>query len=114
MRWVAGIAIALVFALLAPSPALAAPPPYYPPIEYIPAARSNYDAGRSAPIRAIVIHETAGTWLSATNWFRNPNSHVSSHYLVRADRKSTRLNSSHLVISYAVFCLNNNNTPVTS
>src|SRR5256885_4369931 len=25
--------------------------------------------------------------------------------LVAADRKSTRLNSSHLVISYAVFCL---------
>src|SRR5688500_20165238 len=25
----------------------------------------------------------------------------------RADRKSTRLNSSHLVISYAVFCLKN-------
>src|SRR5688500_19740243 len=25
------------------------------------------------------------------------------------DRKSTRLNSSHLVISYAVFCLNKNN-----
>src|SRR5205807_5399418 len=25
--------------------------------------------------------------------------------LARADRKSTRLNSSHLVISYAVFCL---------
>src|SRR5256885_11049872 len=31
------------------------------------------------------------------------------------DRKSTRLNSSHLVISYAVFCLKkkNSNTPVT-
>src|SRR5256885_10025668 len=26
----------------------------------------------------------------------------------RADRKSTRLNSSHLVISYAVFCLKKN------
>src|SRR2546426_4239981 len=26
-------------------------------------------------------------------------------HLLRADRKSTRLNSSHLVISYAVFCL---------
>src|SRR5256885_6406475 len=26
-------------------------------------------------------------------------------YLKRKDRKSTRLNSSHLVISYAVFCL---------
>src|SRR2546426_4475471 len=27
---------------------------------------------------------------------------------IRADRKSTRLNSSHLVISYAVFCLKKN------
>src|SRR6202453_1775305 len=27
------------------------------------------------------------------------------------DRKSTRLNSSHLRISYAVFCLNKNNFP---
>src|ERR1039457_2210550 len=27
------------------------------------------------------------------------------HYLLLQDRKSTRLNSSHLVISYAVFCL---------
>src|SRR5256885_9496352 len=26
-------------------------------------------------------------------------------FLLSADRKSTRLNSSHLVISYAVFCL---------
>src|SRR5688500_11407676 len=29
--------------------------------------------------------------------------------LVDGDRKSTRLNSSHLVISYAVFCLENKN-----
>src|SRR5256885_13291206 len=28
-----------------------------------------------------------------------------SHGCVGSDRKSTRLNSSHLVISYAVFCL---------
>src|SRR5256885_2818206 len=28
---------------------------------------------------------------------------------VRSDRKSTRLNSSHLVISYAVFCLKKKN-----
>src|SRR6266446_9743573 len=31
----------------------------------------------------------------------------------RRDRKSTRLNSSHLVISYAVFCLKNKKTPFT-
>src|SRR5256885_9939448 len=30
---------------------------------------------------------------------------------VRGDRKSTRLNSSHLVISYAVFCLKKKNHP---
>src|SRR2546426_2266358 len=29
------------------------------------------------------------------------------------DRKSTRLNSSHLVISYAVFCLKKKNTDLT-
>src|SRR2546426_7012949 len=28
------------------------------------------------------------------------------------DRKSTRLNSSHLVISYAVFCLKKKKTPI--
>src|SRR2546426_7575729 len=31
--------------------------------------------------------------------------------LAMTDRKSTRLNSSHLVISYAVFCLKKKNTP---
>src|SRR2546430_11769496 len=30
------------------------------------------------------------------------------------DRKSTRLNSSHSQISYAVFCLKKNNTPTTA
>ena len=84
MRWVAAIALGLSFVLVAPAPALAAPPPYYPPIEYVPASRANYDAGRTSAIAAIVIHETDGTWLSATNWFQNPGSHVSAHYLVRA------------------------------
>ena len=32
-------------------------------------------------------------------------------YQCRTDRKSTRLNSSHLVISYAVFCLKKKNIP---
>src|SRR2546426_8564577 len=33
------------------------------------------------------------------------NKYLSPRPCVRSDRKSTRLNSSHLVISYAVFCL---------
>src|SRR3984893_8565939 len=33
---------------------------------------------------------------------------IKNLYLVNVDRKSTRLNSSHVAISYAVFCLKNN------
>src|SRR5215212_7385294 len=34
-----------------------------------------------------------------------PGGHVGAGEMLRQDRKSTRLNSSHLGISYAVFCL---------
>src|SRR5688572_31222932 len=34
------------------------------------------------------------------------------HLLLRADRKSTRLNSSHSQISYAVFCLKKKKTTI--
>src|SRR5256885_12876057 len=37
---------------------------------------------------------------------------VQAHFRFFKDRKSTRLNSSHLVISYAVFCLKKKNTHV--
>jgi N-acetyl-anhydromuramyl-L-alanine amidase AmpD len=84
MRWVAVIPLVLAFALVAPARALAAPPPYYPPLTWIPASSSNYDVGRTQTIRAIVIHETDGSYISAVNWFQNPRSRVSSHYLVRA------------------------------
>src|SRR3989454_8976375 len=39
-----------------------------------------------------------------------PMSKASKSTKPRIDRKSTRLNSSHLVISYAVFCLKKKNT----
>src|SRR5256885_11326373 len=47
------------------------------------------------------------------------DAHRDAVYLVhfhtrRQDRKSTRLNSSHLVISYAVFCLQKKNTQLQS
>src|SRR6478735_892665 len=38
---------------------------------------------------------------------------VCQHVLQERDRKSTRLNSSHLVISYAVFCLKKKTRPHT-
>src|SRR5256885_12933864 len=47
-------------------------------------------------------------------WRPLQSAHRERSRRVKRDRKSTRLNSSHLVISYAVFCLkkNNNCTPV--
>jgi N-acetyl-anhydromuramyl-L-alanine amidase AmpD len=80
--FVAAFAAACV--LVTSTPAFAAPPPYYPAVEWVPAAENNYEAGRSAQIIAIVIHETDGTWTSAINTFRNPRARVSSHYLIRA------------------------------
>src|SRR5256885_10626375 len=43
---------------------------------------------------------------------RNRRAHLD--HLLRQDRKSTRLNSSHLVISYAVFCLKKKKKNYTS
>src|SRR6266496_4463759 len=49
----------------------------------------------------------ASRWSSASSrWVRYPSpSHRSTASPTRADRKSTRLNSSHVETSYAVFCL---------
>src|SRR5260221_10785378 len=42
---------------------------------------------------------------SLVNGHRSPDSCRAASPGIRRDRKSTRLNSSHTVISYAVFCL---------
>src|SRR2546426_3566626 len=47
-------------------------------------------------------HAPVGARLTALG---TPGGHASAPAEIARDRKSTRLNSSHLVISYAVFCL---------
>src|SRR3989454_2638469 len=57
-----------------------------------------YDFGSRAGITFLIMPFVRGvTYESVLATSRPP--------LARGDRKSTRLNSSHLVISYAVFCL---------
>src|SRR5205807_10468154 len=58
--------------------------------------------GKSVP--ALVIGTKAGQIYVLDRATGKPLTDV-KEVPVKADRKSTRLNSSHLVISYAVFCL---------
>src|SRR5258707_1996054 len=56
---------------------------------------AHYPSGEFGRSRLDGIHRARGPWGKA---------------LVLGDRKSTRLNSSHANISYAVFCLQKKNT----
>src|SRR5258708_11765608 len=61
-----------------------------------PLATVAHPSGRGlAPGNALVYHRSCLTWSFSFG-------HV---IVVLVDRKSTRLNSSHQIISYAVFCL---------
>src|SRR2546426_5827351 len=67
---------------------------------------SRLSCGRNARWRKALESqrkETRGRGNAALPYLRAPGSF--KRLLGGSDRKSTRLNSSHLVISYAVFCL---------
>src|SRR5439155_22548956 len=61
-------------------------------------APDDHPAGALADDLAAPHHDPTGAPVSAT-------AHADDHAASAADRKSTRLNSSHVAISYAVFCL---------
>src|SRR2546422_6566423 len=65
-----------------------------------PALQAFVDSGRVAGAVAIVLRRGRVVALDTVGW-----ADLESHLPMR-DRKSTRLNSSHGYISYAVFCLN--------
>src|SRR5256885_9953659 len=95
-------------------------PPRSPLFPYTPLSRSGgmggpqtrpflvYPSELPAPAEPIIgaasVHEILAGWRQALQDERipAPEQHIGA---TAKDRKSTRLNSSHLVISYAVFCL---------
>src|SRR2546426_9660371 len=73
-------------------------------------------------IYTLSLHDALPIWLASTNsalprltfssaWSNSLTLSRSSSARASRDRKSTRLNSSHLVISYAVFCLKKKKKP---
>jgi len=78
--------VVIVCGLVVAAPAAeAAPPPWYPPLQWYPASPDNYTVGRGGTaIRYIVIHSTDGRYGGTLSWFRDPASHLSSHYVIRA------------------------------
>src|SRR2546426_12009689 len=85
----AGVAVSLLLSLAGPCAAQTAwqPSPGHTQVPIWPGAVPD--------ARPLAGPEVSGTVVDG----------VGSKRLVGGDRKSTRLNSSHLVISYAVFCL---------
>src|SRR5256885_4539382 len=59
----------------------------------------------SATRREFMAAAVAAAATGATLQAQQPGNRVGGYDHVALDRKSTRLNSSHLAISYAVFCL---------
>src|SRR5256885_6476486 len=88
-------------------------PPRSPLFPYTPLFRSDVGPGDHDPAvgTTYVLDMTQPTPLwQQTASLANPRAYLNLTVLpdgnvLATDRKSTRLNSSHLVISYAVFCL---------
>ena len=85
MRFLVVAIVSAGLFLAAARPAAGAPPTWYPPIRWLPAASANFGVGRAgAAINTIVIHATDGRYAGTLSWFRDPQARVSAHYVIRA------------------------------
>src|SRR5437870_10928477 len=80
------------------------PPPTSTLFPYTTLFRSGAERRFAEPARPVARSRRRRRRTHATNRARGVRSH-GEQPLRRQDRKSTRLNSSHVAISYAVFCL---------
>lgn len=85
MRGLGALLVVLAALVATTQPADAAPPPWYPPMRWVPASTENFETGRGgAAISYIVIHATDGAYNGTLSWFQDPASRLSAHYVIRA------------------------------
>ena len=53
-----------------------------PSLKWVPSPNFS---NRSARVDLLVLHDTEGTYQSAINWFKNPASQVSAHFVIKED-----------------------------
>ena len=51
-----------------------------PSLKWVPSPNFS---NRSARVDLLVLHDTEGTYQSAINWFKNPASQVSAHFVIK-------------------------------
>src|SRR5256885_7448114 len=87
-------------------------PPRSTLFPYTTLFRSNFALAFDYPQDWTVADNGGGimTVTSPNLKLKDPNGQAGTGQIVLTDRKSTRLNSSHLVISYAGFCFEKKNT----
>ena len=83
----AGAAFAVLFVVLATAAPASPPAADYPQAHWLAASSSNYSRANrplSGPINMVVVHATEGSYSGTLQWFRNPRSHATAHYVVRS------------------------------
>src|SRR5256885_9545190 len=79
-------------------------------LEFLYDGNSRITTVRDETLRAWTYQYTSNRLTLVTDPLSNSTLYIYDASNRISDRKSTRLNSSHLVISYAVFCLKKKNT----
>src|SRR5690606_40201442 len=89
-----------------PHASLPGAPAVRPALPPFPTRRSSDLTPRDPPAADVLVRALPGPLLRHRRWWAHQDSNLEPRDSL--DRKSTRLNSSHVKISYAVFCLKKN------
>ena len=84
---------AVLFAVLATAAPAGPPAADYPQAHWLAASTSNYSRANrplSGPINMVVVHATEGSYAGTLQWFRNPASHATTHYVIRSRTGTSR------------------------